>query len=75
VIGLYATTNRWRAGPYFSQEWVVDKYPEALLQELGKGVDEVPWGTRVRHADAMALIEVQDVTERLDALMQTLRGS
>jgi heptosyltransferase I len=72
VIGLYATTNRWRAGPYLSQEWVVDKYPEAVMQELGKRVDEVPWGTRVRHADAMSLIEVGDVTQRLDALMQTL---
>jgi heptosyltransferase I len=68
VIGLYATTNRWRAGPYLSQEWVVDKYPEALRKEMGKGVDDVPWGTRVRDPDAMALIEVSDVTERLDAL-------
>jgi heptosyltransferase I len=69
VIGLYATTNRWRAGPYLSQEWVVDKYPEALMRELGKRVDELPWGTRVRSADAMDLIEVGDVTAKLDALM------
>jgi heptosyltransferase I len=70
VIGLYATTNRWRAGPYLSQEWVVDKYPQALARETGKTVDEVPWGTRVRDPDAMSLIEVSDVTERLDALMR-----
>jgi heptosyltransferase I len=69
VIGLYATTNRWRAGPYSSQQWVVDKYPQALARELGRTVDQVPWGTRVRRADAMELIEVRDVTERLDALM------
>jgi heptosyltransferase I len=69
LIGLYATTNRWRAAPYLSQEWVVDKYPQAVAQELGKHVEEVPWGTRVRHEDAMSLIEVSDVTERLDALM------
>jgi heptosyltransferase I len=69
VIGLYATTNRWRAGPYLSQEWVVDRYPEAVRAEFGKGVDELPWGTRVRAADAMSMIEVADVTERLDALM------
>ncbi len=70
VVGLYATTNRWRAGPYASQEWVVDKYPEALLRELGKRVEDVPWGTRVRHPEAMSLIEASDVTERLDALMK-----
>jgi heptosyltransferase I len=69
VIGLYATTNRWRAGPYLSQEWVVDKYPEALRKEMGKSVDEVPWGTRVRDPDAMLLIGVDDVTGRLDELM------
>jgi len=69
VVGLYATTNRWRAGPYLSQEWVVDKYPQAVARELGKRVEEVPWGTRVRHQDAMSLIEVSDVTERLDALL------
>jgi heptosyltransferase I len=74
VIGLYATTNRWRAGPYLSQEWVVDRYPDALRAELGKSVDEVPWGTRVRSPDAMALITVEDVTERLDALMRALAG-
>jgi heptosyltransferase I len=69
VIGLYATTNRWRAGPYLSQEWVVDKYPQAVRKEMGKSVEDVPWGTRVRDPDAMTLIEVSDVTERLDALM------
>ena len=74
VIGLYATTNRWRAGPYLSQEWVVDKYPEALRKEMGKSVDDVPWGTRVRYPDAMTLIEVKDVIERLDALMAARSG-
>jgi heptosyltransferase I len=71
VIGLYATTNRWRAGPYLSQEWVVDRYPDALRAELGRDVYKVPWGTRVRSPDAMSLITVADVTERLDALMRT----
>jgi heptosyltransferase I len=69
VVGLYATTNRWRAGPYLSQEWVVDRYPQALARE-GKTVEEVPWGARVRDPEAMSLIQVSDVTERLDALMQ-----
>ena len=69
VIGLYATTNSARAGPYLSQQWVVDRYAQALARE-GKRVEEAPWGTRVRDPNAMALIEVSDVTERLDALMK-----
>ena len=30
VIGLYATTNPDRAGPYLSQRWRVNRYPDAL---------------------------------------------
>src|SRR5690625_3878766 len=48
VIGLYATTNPDRAGPYLSQQWRVNRYPDAVEKFLGKTVDEVPWGTRVR---------------------------
>lgn len=69
VIGLYVTSNPLRTGPYFSQHLVVNKYPQALQQELGKTMDEVPWGTRVRSPDAMDLIKVEDVTAKLDELM------
>lgn len=73
VIGLYATTNRFRAAPYLSQNLVVDKYPEAVRRYLGKSVDEVRWGTRVRTPEAMNLIEVADVTAKLDQALGTLR--
>lgn len=71
VIGLYATSNPDRTGPYFGREWVVNRYPDALLKFLGKRIDEVRWGTRVRSPDAMDLITVDDVTARLDALVQS----
>ena len=29
VIGLYVTSNPDRTGPYLSQQWVINKYPEA----------------------------------------------
>ncbi|MBA3563962.1 MAG: glycosyltransferase family 9 protein [Gammaproteobacteria bacterium] len=70
VIGLYGTTNPDRAGPYMSREWVVNRYPEAVAREFGKGVNELPWGVRVRKPFAMQLIQVQDVTGKLDRLMQ-----
>ncbi len=65
VVGLYATSNRHRTGPYASQHLVVDKYPEAVAQEFGKSVEEIRWGRRVRNPDAMELITVPDVIEKL----------
>ncbi|HEX7966495.1 MAG TPA: glycosyltransferase family 9 protein [Gammaproteobacteria bacterium] len=69
VIGLYATTNPDRAGPYFSQRWRVDRYPDALKQFDGLTPEAAPWGMRVRDPKAMDCIEVADVTGKLDALM------
>jgi heptosyltransferase I len=69
VIGLYATSNPMRTGPYFSRQWVVNKYPEALEAELGKTVDQVSWGRRVRNPAAIDRIRVSDVTNKLDELM------
>jgi heptosyltransferase I len=67
VVGLYATSNRHRTGPYFSQHLVVDKYPEAVAREFGRPVETLRWGQRVRDATAMSLITVADVTAKLDA--------
>ncbi|HEY5622215.1 MAG TPA: glycosyltransferase family 9 protein [Gammaproteobacteria bacterium] len=80
VVGLYATSNRFRTGPYFSQDLVVDKYPEAVRDELGKSVDEVRWGRRVRNPDTMNRITVDDVKPRLHAAFERagvaeIRGS
>jgi heptosyltransferase I len=66
VVGLYATSNRFRTGPYFSQHLVVDKYPEAVEREFHLPVEELRWGQRVRDPDAMSLITVQDVIPKLD---------
>jgi heptosyltransferase I len=72
VIGLYVTSNPMRTGPYLSQQWVVDKYPEALEAELGKTIDEVPWGRRVRNPNAIDRIRVGDVTQKMDELIASL---
>jgi len=69
VIGLYATSNPERTGPYLERQWTVNRYPEAVRRFLGRSVDEVRWGQRVRDPRAMDLITVDDVTGRLDAIM------
>jgi heptosyltransferase I len=66
VVGLYATSNRRRTGPYSSQHLVVDKYPEAVEREFGRPVSALRWGERVRDPAAMSLITVPDVIAKLD---------
>ncbi len=48
VIGLYATTNPDRARPYLSAEYVVNRYPEAVMAKHNTTVDRVPWGTPIK---------------------------
>jgi heptosyltransferase I len=67
VVGLYATSNRLRTGPYFSQHLVVDRYPDAVEKEFGRPIESLRWGQRVRDPAAMSLITVADVTAKLDA--------
>ena len=69
VIGLYATTNPDRAGPYLSQRWRVDRFPEAVRKFNGQHPEDARWGARVRDPAAMELITVADVTGKLDELM------
>jgi heptosyltransferase I len=72
VIGLYVTSNPMRTGPYLSQQWVVNKYPEALKAEVGRAVDEVPWGRRIRNPAAVDRVRVGDVTQKLDELIASV---
>lgn len=68
VIGLYAGSNPGRTGPYLSQQWVINKYPDAVRRAFGTDVEDVRWGRRVRDPRVMELITVDDVIAKLDAL-------
>jgi len=70
VIGLYASSNPFRTGPYLFRHLTVNKYPEALQQEYGKSPEEVAWGARVRSPKAMELISATEVKDRLDEVME-----
>jgi heptosyltransferase I len=72
VVGLYATSNRLRTGPYLSQHLVVDRYPEAVAREFGPGA-EPRWGARVRRPDAMELITLDDVKEKVGRVLGASR--
>lgn len=68
VIGLYAASNPHRSGPYLSQQWCVNKYGMAAQAFRNKPGDELKWGTKLEYEGVMDLIEVDEVTSRLDAL-------
>jgi len=66
VIGLYATSNPDRTGPYSSKTFTINRYPDAIERYLGRNVADVAWGQRVRDPDAMDLITVEDILQRID---------
>jgi len=66
VLGLYATSNPDRTGPFASRELTVNRYPDAAMKYLGKPVEKLHWGQRVRHPDAMDLITLDDVVSKID---------
>ena len=68
VIGLYATSNPDRSGPYLSQNSVVNLYPDAVEQFLGKTPSQLRWGQRVRDPRAMDLIRLGDVNTKIDQI-------
>jgi heptosyltransferase I len=69
TIGLYATTNPDRAGPYNHRQYVVNKYPQALLLYYQQSVEEASWGKRVKTDDAMKLISVDDVIQQIENIL------
>ena len=69
TIGLYASTNPQRAGPYNFMDKVVNQYPQALLQYHGLEVEQAPWGKRIKTAECMTLITPDQVIARIDELV------
>jgi len=68
VIGLYATSNPERSGPYLSRDTIVNAYPDATGRFLGKTPEQLRWGQRVRDPRAMDLIRLRDVNRRIDQI-------
>lgn len=68
VIGLYAATRTARAGPYYSRQWCIDKYDDAARKFFGRSSEHLPWAKKIERPGVMDLIEVQEVTDQLDAL-------
>lgn len=74
VIGLYAHSNPKRTGPYLSLNTTVSVYEQCLQQQYGKSSSELPWGTRVKGAELMNQITLDDVIEQFDILTTINKG-
>jgi heptosyltransferase I len=72
VLGLYASSNPNRTGPYESEKYTVNAYPEACIKYLGKQAARVRWGQRIRSPDVMTLITIKMVKEKIDDFFITL---
>jgi heptosyltransferase I len=70
VVGLYAVAPSWLSGPYLQRDYVIDHYDQAVREVLNKDPETVEWGTRVHDARAMQLITVDEVLERLSAVLE-----
>jgi len=70
AISLFTTSNPNFTGPYYSREWVVNKYPEALEKYNDTNIQQAPWGQRVRNPEAVKLITVDDIDQKLAKLIQ-----
>lgn len=69
VIGLYAATNPARSGPYLSRQWCVDAYPQAARRFRGRDPAQLPWTEKIEEPGVMDLIQVPQVTAKLDELL------
>lgn len=70
VVALHAVTNPQISGPYLYRQYVVDYYQISAQRLLKKTTKNIPWGTQVHDAEAMSLIPVDAVRNRLDEILQ-----
>jgi heptosyltransferase I len=74
VVGLYAATNPARSGPYLSQLWCVNAYPEAARRFRRCPPEKLPWAEKIEERGVMDLISVDHVTAKLDQALQYAQG-
>ena len=72
VVGLYAVAPPALSGPYLSQHLVINKFPEAVKNILGKDPEDVKWGTRVHDRKAMDFIQAEEVIAKVHKAMEEL---
>ncbi|MGF1451102.1 MAG: glycosyltransferase family 9 protein [Opitutales bacterium] len=75
VVGLYAVSRAAATGPFRQTAFTVDVYAEAMQFLKGKASENTGWHERVHHPEAMRLITVDAVWEKLRAAMEADGGA
>jgi heptosyltransferase I len=70
VVGLYASTNPARSGPYFSRDLCCDQFDAAARRFLGNPASALPWRTKIAVPGVMDLIDPSEVTGKLALALQ-----
>lgn len=70
VIGLYAVTRPEYIGPYNQLDTCINIYAEVAESVMHKTADQLPWQKEIPSLDAMQLILVQQVIDKVDAVLQ-----
>lgn len=65
VVALHAVTNPLVSGPYTFPRLVVNRYPDAVEHCLRVPYEQHVWGTHVHGTEAMKLILVDEVMNKL----------
>ena len=65
VIGLHATSNAKRSGPYRNQNLAINCFDQAVEQFLNKSADKIRWGGQVRKEGVMELITPDMVKQKI----------
>ncbi len=65
VVALHAVTSPLVSGPYVFQHLVVNRYPDAVEKVLGLSVEQNVWGQHIHGDEAMKLITVEEVMNKL----------
>lgn len=71
VIGLYATHDPRRVGPYLDKSWCVSVYEDLVRQEYHTSSDELPWRTRVHLPGAMKKITPDMIKNKIDQICES----
>lgn len=69
VLGLYADQTPLRTGPYLWQEQAVSVFESLIEASTGQKLEDLPWRTRLKQADAMQHITIPMVLEAFDQLL------
>ena len=72
VIGLFACTWSRRSGPFHSLNYCVDRFEQAAKQFEGSTATSLRWGKRIEQPGVMDLIQIPEVTQKLDEVIEAL---